>query len=138
MAIGMFINYLNPNISKRLEKPVKILSAIFLVVIIVGAIVKERAQFMESFQQVGLACLVFNVLSMGVGYYLPSAFNVNRKQSIAIGMEIGIHNGTLAIYIALSVLGNSVMSIPPAVYSIIMFFIAAIFGYLVNRKKVDE
>jgi BASS family bile acid:Na+ symporter len=50
-------------------------------------------------------------------------------------MEIGIHNGTLAIYIALSVIGNSAMSIPPAVYSLIMFFTAALFGYMVSRKQ---
>jgi len=50
-------------------------------------------------------------------------------------MEIGIHNGTLAIYIALNVLNNSTMSIPPAIYSLLMFFTAAAFGFLVNISK---
>ena len=45
VGIGMLINYLSPNISKKLEKPVKIVSAIFLVLIIVGAIAKEKDQF---------------------------------------------------------------------------------------------
>jgi bile acid:Na+ symporter, BASS family len=54
-------------------------------------------------------------------------------QAIAIGMEIGIHNGTLAIAVALNVLGNPAMSIPPAVYSLIMFFTATAFGYWVAR-----
>ncbi len=54
-------------------------------------------------------------------------------------MEIGIHNGTLAIYIALSVIGNSTMSIPPVIYSLIMFFTAGLFGFLVNvgNKKLQ-
>jgi BASS family bile acid:Na+ symporter len=60
-----------------------------------------------------------------------------KSQAIAIGMEIGIHNGTLAIFIALSVIGNSTMSIPALIYSLIMFFTAAIFGYLVNMKNQD-
>ena len=72
---------------------------------------------------------------MAMGYYVPYIFNIGKKQAIAIGMEIGIHNGTLAIYIALSVIGNSTMSIPPAVYSLIMFFTAALFGYMVSRKQ---
>lgn len=135
VTIGMFVNYLSPNLSKKLEKPVKIVSAIFLILIIIGAIVKEKDQFLGYFQQVGLACLAFNVVSMVIGYYVPFLLNVNKKQSIAIGMEIGIHNGTLAIYIALNVIGNSVMGIPPAVYGLIMFFTAALFGYLVSRKK---
>lgn len=135
VGIGMFINSISPSTSKKLEKPVKIISAFFLVLIIVGAILKEKNQFLLYFQQVGLAALVFNIASMAIGYYIPMLFRVNKKQSIAIGMEIGIHNGTLAIYIALNVIGNSTMSIPPAVYGLIMFFTAAIFGYLVSRKQ---
>ncbi len=134
VGIGMFINYIAPQFSKRLEKPVKIISAIFLVLIIVGAIFKEKEQFLGYFQQVGFACLAFNIISMVIGYFIPFLLNINKKQSIAIGMEIGIHNGTLAIYIALNVIGNSLMSIPPAVYGLIMFFTAALFGYIVSRK----
>lgn len=42
-------------------------------------------------------------------------------------MEIGIHNGTLAIALALSpsLLNNSTMAIPPAIYGVLMFFTAA-------------
>ncbi|MGF1924822.1 MAG: bile acid:sodium symporter family protein [Bacteroidia bacterium] len=134
VGIGLIINHRAPHFSKRLEKPVKILSALFLVLIIVGAIIKEKDQFLSYFQQVGFACLAFNIISMCMGYFIPFLFNINKKQSIAIGMEIGIHNGTLAIYIALNVIGNSTMSIPPAVYGLIMFFTAAIFGYLVSRQ----
>ncbi|WP_264523243.1 bile acid:sodium symporter family protein [Flavobacterium sp. N502536] len=135
VIIGMLINYRSPKISKIMEKPVKMISALFLVLIIVGAIIKEKDQFLHYFEQVGIACLVFNIASMAIGYYVPMLLNINKKQSISIGMEIGIHNGTLAIYVALNVIGNSTMSIPAAVYSLIMFFTAALFGYLVNRKK---
>jgi BASS family bile acid:Na+ symporter len=36
------------------------------------------------------------------------------------------------------VLNNSAMSIPPAIYSLMMFFTAALFGYLVNKRKVAK
>lgn len=134
VSIGMLLRSKSPSLSQKLDKPVKIISALFLVLIIAATIVKEKNQIAEYFQQVGLASLVFNVMSMLIGYYLPMMFNIAKKQAISIGMEIGIHNGTLAIYIALSVIGNSAMSIPPAVYSLIMFFTAAAFGYLVSRR----
>ncbi len=86
----------------------------------------------------GIPVLLFNVLSMAIGYFIPRFVNIEKKQSIAIGMEIGIHNGTLAIYIALSVLGNSMMSVPPAIYSLLMFFTAAIFGFWVSRGKANS
>lgn len=135
VSLGMLVHAKSPTISNRLTKPVKILSAVFLVLIIAAAIMKERSQVISYFQQVGLAALLFNLFSMLLGYQIPRLLNIGKKQAIAIGMEIGIHNGTLAIYIALSVLGNSAMSIPPAIYSLIMFFTAAIFGYWVNRKN---
>jgi bile acid:Na+ symporter, BASS family len=136
VSIGMLINAKNSALSKKLEKPVRIMSAIFLVLIVVSTIVKERANMPEWFAQVGLAALVFNVVSLGVGYLVPKLISIPEKQSVAIGMEIGIHNGTLAIAIASSpqLLNNSLMSVPPAVYSLIMFFTAGIFGFLMSKK----
>lgn len=134
VSIGMVLKYKRPSLSVKLDKPVRIMSVIFLILIIVGAVLKEKQNVILYFKQVGVAALVFNLLSLAAGYFLPLLFKLSKKQAISIGMEIGIHNGTLAIYIALSVIGNSAMSIPPAIYSLIMFFTAAAFGYLVSRK----
>lgn len=134
VTLGMFIRSKAPSVAAKLDKPVKILSALFLILIILAAVLKEKEHIAEYFQQVGMAALVFNIASMAVGYFIPSLLRLDKRQSIAIGMEVGIHNGTLAIYIALTVIGNSVMSIPPAIYSLIMFFTAAFFGFLVNLK----
>lgn len=136
VAIGMAIRSRFPGFADRLNRPVKILSILFLVAVVGATIARERNQVLDFIQQVGLAALTFNVVSMLVGYVVPRLARVEKRQAIAIGMEIGIHNGTLAIAIASSplLLNNSVMAIPPAVYSVIMFFTAAAFGYLVNRR----
>ncbi len=138
VIIGMLINAKFPNFSKKSEKPFKIASAIFLVAIIILAVLKDRDKILEYFQQVGLAALVFNMASMSIGYFIPILLQIGKKEAIAIGMEIGIHNGTLAIFIALNVLDNPAMSFPPAVYSLIMFFTAAAFGWWVSRKNNPE
>ena len=139
ISIGMLVRAKSPILALKLDKPVKIASALFLALIIILAVMQEREHIVLYFQEVGVPALVFNLLSMGTGYFIPLMFNLGKKQAIAIGMEIGIHNGTLAIYIALSVIGNSVMSIPPVIYSLIMFFTAALFGVLVNmgKKKLE-
>lgn len=138
VAIGMLLKSKKPNLSLVLDKPVRILSAVFLILIIAATIIKERNDVISFFQQVGIAALLFNVISMLIGYYLPILIRLDKKQAIAIGMEIGIHNGTLALYIALNVIGNSKMSIPPAIYSLIMFFTAGIFAFLVNSSRKQE
>lgn len=136
VAIGMTVRSKRPKAAAGLERPVKILSALFLVLVIAAAVAKERAHILEYFRQVGLAALAFNVVSMAVGYLVPLVVRLPKRQAVAIGMEIGIHNGTLAIAIASTptLLNNSTMAIPPAIYSLIMFFTAAAFGYLVNRR----
>lgn len=135
VSIGMLIKKRWPAFALKMDKPVKIASALILIVLIVSVTLKEKQVLIDYAGSLGLPVLLFNVLSMAVGYYIPRLLSIDKKQSIAIGMEIGIHNGTLAIYIALSVLGNSVMSVPPAIYSLLMFFTAAIFGFWVSRKR---
>jgi BASS family bile acid:Na+ symporter len=137
VSIGMTVRARKPELATRLDRPVRILSAVFLLLVITATIVKERAMIVDAFKAVGLAALAFNLASMGVGYFVPRLLRLDRRQAIAIGMEIGIHNGTLAIAIASgpTLLNNGTMAIPPAIYSLIMFFTAAGFGWLVNRRR---
>ncbi|MBC7975087.1 MAG: bile acid:sodium symporter family protein [Myxococcales bacterium] len=137
VGLGMAIRSRWPGLAERLGRPVKLLSVVFLLLIIVATILKERAMVMDSLQAVGLAALAFNLISIFVGYVVPRLARIGKRQAIAIGMEIGIHNGTLAIAIASgpTLLNNSTMAIPAAVYSLIMFFTAGAFGYLVNRNR---
>mgnify|MGYP001596635325 CR=1 FL=1 len=137
VSIGMFIKNRSESFALKMDKPVKLLSIIFLVLIIVAAVLKERAKVGEYFQEVGLAALAFNLASLSVGYFIPLWLKLGKREAISIGMEIGIHNGTLAIAIASSplILNNSTMAIPPAIYSLIMFFTAAAFGWWVSRKS---
>ncbi|KAB0550065.1 bile acid:sodium symporter family protein [Pseudomonas argentinensis] len=134
VAIGMFLRSRFPGFALRMENPVKIISALFLLLIIVLALVKDWQTVLDYAPVVGAAALAFNLLSLAVGYLVPRLLKLSLRQAIAIGMEIGIHNGTLAIALALSpvLLNNSTMAIPAALYSIIMFFTAAAFGWWVN------
>lgn len=133
VTLGMIIKSKAPSFAARMDKPVKILSALFLALVIALITINERNTLVKYFLQLGGPVLVFNVLSMVVGYQLPRVFRVEKKQAIAIGMEIGLHNGTLAIYIALNVMHNPAMALPPGMYGLLMFFTAAIFGFMVNR-----
>ncbi len=140
VAIGMVIRKLAPRFANVMEKPVKLLSALLLLLVILVALYAERSNIGGYIKQVGLAALCFNLISMLIGYFLPTLVNISKRQRIAIGMEIGIHNGTLAMAIATAptLLNNTAMAVPAAVYGIIMFFTAAAFGYIVNRKHAPE
>ena len=133
VLLGMLVRAKAPAFAARAEKPFRLLSVLVLALLIVAALGKEWHTLAASLAAVGLACLLFNLASMAVGYAAPLALRLPRRQATAIAMEIGIHNGTLAIFIALNVLGNAAMSIPAAVYSLLMFVTAAVFAAWVAR-----
>lgn len=135
VSIGMIVNSKSKTFTKKIAGIVKVLSAIFLLLIIVAAIFKEKEYILTYFKQAGLAALTFNILSLLIGYMMARVFLISKSSSLAISMEVGIHNGTLAIYIALVVIGNSVLSIPAVIYSILMFFTAFLFGYIFKVNK---
>jgi BASS family bile acid:Na+ symporter len=137
VAIGMLIRSRAPGLAQRLNRPVRVLSVVVLVVVIAGAIYGERENIADYFVSVGLAVLAFNILSLLIGYGVPRLSGIERRAATAAGFEIGIHNSTLAITIALSpvLLNNAQMAVPAAVYGIVMFFTAAAFGWLVTRAR---
>ncbi|MFC4062458.1 bile acid:sodium symporter family protein [Planomonospora corallina] len=134
VAIGMAVRAGFEAFAARMEKPVKILSAVILLAVIVGAIVKEAANLGGYIASVGLITLLFSVLSLTVGYWVPRLAGVGPRQAVASCMEIGIHNSTLAITVAISLLGSTEIAIPAAVYGVLMFFTAAGAGVLLRRR----
>jgi bile acid:Na+ symporter, BASS family len=136
VALGMLLNAKAAVLTQKLVRPVKWLSILFLIAIIGLAVNKDSGNIGTYAKVVGAACLTFNLISLAVGYFVPKLLGLGERQAIAIGMEIGIHNGTLAIAVALSplMLNSPTMAIPAAVYSVIMFFTAAIFGWWANRR----
>lgn len=137
VAIGMVIRRYAPAFAHRMEKPVRIFSVLLLVLVILAALLKDKANLMGYLLEVGMATSIFCILSLVVGYFVPRFFGISEAQARASAFEIGIHNGTLALTIALSLMNNMTVAIPAAVYSIIMFIFAAVFGLIISRVKSE-
>lgn len=135
VVIGMAVNRRFPAFAERARGPVKIASAVILVLVIAAALASAWDVFTANVVSMGSVALILSCLSLAVGYWVPKLFGVDRRQSIASAMEIGIHNSTLAITVALSVLDSEVIAIPPAMYGIVMFLPAAVVAYVVSRRR---
>ncbi|MFO0113889.1 MAG: bile acid:sodium symporter family protein [Betaproteobacteria bacterium] len=134
VVIGMLVRQFAPRFAAKMEKPIRIFSVLLLALLVMLAVAQSWEVLVKYFAVVGFACLVFNLVSMAVGYAAPLALKLPEKQAIAIAMEIGIHNGTLAIYSALTVLNNGTMGVPAAIYSLFMFVTAGVFAWWLNRR----
>jgi BASS family bile acid:Na+ symporter len=135
VVFGMIINKRFPVFAQKSVKPVKIISAVFLVLIIAAVMIKERENLVEFFKKVGPLALILNLVGMFAGYLITKLFTKNKKQSVTVGIEVGVVNGTLGIAIAAGILHNSAMTIPSAIYSIIMFPAAMLMIYIGTRRS---
>ncbi|WP_151825548.1 bile acid:sodium symporter family protein [Acinetobacter ursingii] len=133
VCLGMLVRYFSPNVADKLHTPVRTFAVVFLILIIIGAVAKERNSILEYIMQVGLATSLFCIASLLIGYFIPRIFGISSTQARACAFEIGIHNSTLAMTIALTILASTTIAMPAAVYSIFMYIFAAIFGTLLNR-----
>ncbi|MEU3309228.1 bile acid:sodium symporter family protein [Nocardiopsis sp. NPDC055551] len=138
VAIGMFVRARMTAFAERMERPVKLGSSIVLVAVIIGAIAAEWANLPQYIVSVGLMVLVFNVVSLTIGYWAPRLVGTGRPEAIASCMEIGLHNTTLSMTIAITVLNSTEIAIPSAVYGVLMFFTAAVAGALLTRRDARE
>jgi len=133
VVIGMVVAARKPAFSARMEKPFKIFSALVLAAFAAIAIAKEWEAVRSSFTTVGPAVVLFNLVSLLAGYYLSRAAGMDKPMATAISFEIGIHNSTLALFIALSVLNNFQLALPSAIYSVAMYVTATLFGLFILR-----
>jgi Predicted Na+-dependent transporter len=135
VAIGMLIFKKSPQLARKMDRPFRIFSAVFFVVIILAAILKERENIVDYFSQIGPVALGLNVLTLAFGFFSAKALGLVAKQARTISIESGIQNGTLGITIAATLIGNSEMTIPSTVYSLIMFGTAGVLIFIGGNKK---
>lgn len=136
IAVGMAVRRRWPVLAQQLDRPVRILSMLVLAMMFTLVFFSARKALMVNLATVGSAVLIFNVLSLAVGYAVALSVKLGKPQAIAIALEVGIHNAALAITVALSplLLGNPTMAIPPMIYGLTMVLTAVGFGLLVNRR----
>ena len=138
VVLGMLVRRWQPGFADRMDKPVRIASIIILVVVIVGAVVANLQALLDNAAALAGITVLFCVISLTIGFFVPRMLRVTRPQSVASSFEIGIHNATLAIVMAQTALGNFEMSLPAAVYGVLMFFIALAFGFLLRATAPKD
>ena len=136
VSIGMFLKKRFPILAIKADRPVRIASAVIFAAVLIAAILKERDSIVEYFILTGPIMLALNILTLVVGFFLATVFLLPKRQRLTIAIESGIQNGTLGIMIAATLLKNSEMTIPIAIYSLIMFMSSALIIIMASRKKV--
>lgn len=138
LAIGMLIRRFNPALADKMDKPVRIASASVLILVIVGLVIKERANFVDYFERSMWIVIALNVTTMLVGFIIAKIAKLNFKQALTICIESGNQNGTLAIHVAVVSLARPDFAIAAAVYSLLMYVTASVPVFIGNRRARQQ
>ena len=133
VLIGLVIRRFAESFALRFEPAARKVSAVLFVLVLAGAIYDQRANIVPYFAQAGLVTLVLNLVMMAIAYLLARMFATGPTQRIAIAIECGLQNGTLAIAVAVLLFGGGLATVPAATYSLIMFATALIYIAVLRR-----
>jgi len=132
--LGLVLRRYREVFAIRLHLLSRNISAALFALVLAGAIYQERSNIVEYFSQAGMITLVLNVLMMGLAYFIASMFASGAQQRVAISIECGLQNGTLAIAVATLLFGGGLVVVPAATYSLIMFGTSLLFVYFVRSS----
>ena len=134
VGLGMTMLAKAPALAQKWDQPFRKISTVFFVVIVLAAILKEKENLVQYFIEAGPASLALNLGMLALSFGMAKWAGLPFRQGLTIAIESGIQNGTLGITIATTLLMNSVMTIPSAIYSLLMFGTAALVIFWGNRS----
>lgn len=131
VAIGMLVRSRKPDLARKAESIVSVFGGVVLALLIVALVYGVRDQIWELLKQAGPATILLNAAGIFIGLLAGRAAGLTQRESLAVAVELGVKNGTIALMVTLTLLESSSMSIPAAVYGVLMFpigFILAMYG----------
>jgi bile acid:Na+ symporter, BASS family len=135
VAIGMAVRGYNADWARRAERLVGLFGACVLVALVIGLAVANYDNLIGLLLHTGPACALLNVVGFGFGFGMGRVLGLNWPDCITLSAELGIKNGTVGLLVALSLLDNSEMAVPAALYSLMMYgFGAVLIAY--GRRKI--
>jgi len=138
VAIGMLVKTRKPDLALKAESLVSIFGGVVLAVLIVALLFGVRDQIWDLLKQAGPSTIALNVAGILLGLLAGRLAGLTQRESLAVAVELGVKNGTIGLMVTLTLLESSTMSIPAAVYGVLMFpigFLLAMYGRKVIPKS---
>ena len=134
--IGTRIRKNYPNFSFKVERPLRVVLPLLLLVVYAGVIFIDqgtgeatRIDFVKIFP----FALLLNILAMISGFLVARVFRLRVINQFTISIEVGLQNSALAIFVAATLLNSNDMALVPVVYGSFTFFSTLLFGWSVKK-----
>ncbi|TVQ38011.1 MAG: bile acid:sodium symporter family protein [Geminicoccaceae bacterium] len=120
MGVGMTLRALQPRLADALLVPARQLATLVFALIVVLAFSGDWAVVETHWLSVGPAVLAFNLAAISLGFALGRLTGLGARATITLGVECGLQNVALALFLGGTVLGAPALMVPAILYVIAM------------------
>ena len=134
--VGTRIRKWKPVFASQLERPLRIVLPILLLVIYAGVIFIDSGggtATRDDFITIFPYTLLLNIFAMVAGLLVSRVLRLAVINQFTISIEVGLQNSGLAIVVAITLLNNADIALVPVVYGSFTFFSTLLFGWIVKK-----
>ena len=133
----MGLRYYRPTWAAKIQSGARKLALLLFVLIVVATFMGQWGSIDAHFASAGPAVILLNLTTMGLAFFGSWVLRLGRRQGIAIGLECGLQNAAMGIFVAGTLLADSEMVIPSIIYALVMNISAAAV-ILVNKEPAQD
>lgn len=123
-----------PSAAVKVDKVLRIISMLVLVVLLVGVFSANKHLIAEYAGQLAVVITLFNLICYALGYLIPRLLKLGKPQSISLAMAMGLQGTALIATIAISILQNVEFAMPAAFFSLSMYLLGFATLALLRKK----
>ncbi|MDE5732320.1 MAG: bile acid:sodium symporter family protein [Bacteroidales bacterium] len=97
LVLGILCRQYLPKVADKLKKPMQYLSVAFFIIMVVLTFSNNIDAFLKCIKYIFLIVLVHNLLALGIGFIMGTAFRLPYKDRRTLTIETGIQNSGLGL-----------------------------------------
>ena len=134
LAVGIVVRSVAPSFSIKIEPIIKGFAVVLLLVIVAGSVARQSSQVLEFAHDVGAAVLILNLVGLLAGAGLARSAGLPERQVVTVAIEVGVQNSALAVMIAMTLLGSTLIAVPAIVYSLLVYLTSSLVVLAARRR----
>ena len=135
VAIGVFLNYFFPKLTKKLSVVSPLLAVLMIMLIVASVIAANKAPITESGFKLLASVFSLHIAGFFFGYILSILLKENLISARTISIEVGMQNSGLGVLLARENFTNPLTAVPCAISSLAHSLIASVLAAFWRRES---
>ncbi|XDD51118.1 bile acid:sodium symporter family protein [Leptospira sp. WS92.C1] len=139
ITLGILTKHYLPKIAGKIEKPLKILSAMIFVAFLIIALAANFKIFLQVIHRVFIYVFLMNTAGFLLGYFFAKLMRLDEKDARCISIETGIQNSGLGLVLIFAFFeGQGSMAIIAATWGIWHAIAGVCLAWFWSKKAPDN